>query len=38
MTECVLYILLRDVEGNWSGLSLQIAGDQLLEVEACGVH
>ena len=26
------------MEGNWSGLSLQIAGDQILEVESCGVH
>ena len=38
MTECVLYILLRDVEGNWSGLSLQKAGDQLLEGKECGKH
>ena len=38
LTEFVLQILLRDVEGRWSGLSLQKPGDQLLQGEACGRH
>ena len=38
MSESVLLILLRDVEGIWSGLSLQKLGDQLLEGQAYGSH
>ena len=38
MTEFVLYISLRDVEGIWSGLSLQKLGDQLLDDQAYGRH
>ena len=36
MSESALLILLRDVEGIWSGLSLQKLGDQLLEGQAYG--
>ena len=36
LTKSVLQILLRDVEGIWSGLSLQKLGDQLLEGQAYG--
>ena len=38
LTKLLLQILLRDVEGIWSGLSLQKPGDRLLEGEACGKH
>ena len=38
MTESVLWILLRDEEGFWSGLSLQKLGDHLLEGQAYGRH
>ena len=38
LTEFLLQIILRDVERNWSGLSLQKAGDQLLEDKECGKH
>ena len=38
LTEFVLQILLRDVEGIWSGINLKKPGDQLLKDEACGRH
>ena len=38
LTEFVLQMLLRDVKGIWSGLSLQKPGDWLLEVQAHGRH
>ena len=38
LTEFVLQISLRDVEGIWSGLSLQKLGDQLLDDQAYGRH
>ena len=38
LSESVLLILLRDVEGIWSGLSLQKLGDQLLEGQAYDWH
>ena len=37
-TEFVLQILLRVVEGIWSGQNLQKPGDRLLESDACGRH
>ena len=36
--ESFVSILLRDVEGIWSGLSLQNLGDHLLEGQAYGRH
>ena len=38
LTEFVLQIILTDVEGIWSGLSLQKPGDQMLEGQARGRH
>ena len=38
LTEFVLQMLLKDVKGIWSGVSLQKPGDWLLEGEACGRH
>ena len=38
LTESVLQILLRDVEGIWSGLSLQKLCEQLLEGQAYAWH
>ena len=38
LTGFVLQILLRDVEGIWSGLCLQKPGDQLLEGQSYGRH
>ena len=38
MTESVLQILLWDMEGIWSGLSLQNLGDQLLDGQDYGRH
>ena len=38
LTESVLQLLLWDMEGIWSGLSLQNLDDQLLEGQAYGRH